>query len=62
LAFNIAEELKIPDKFKKGKKMTEEDFYYDFMKWQPLLSLKTPKSMSLMPAVGFSKSAFFCMG
>jgi transposase len=55
LAFSLAEELKVPHRFNKEKGVAGKDFYYDFMKRHPQLSLRTPESTSLMRAVGFNK-------
>ncbi|KAJ4448677.1 hypothetical protein ANN_00067 [Periplaneta americana] len=55
LAFQLAEALKIPHQFNHDKKTAGKQFYYDFMKRHPNLSLRTPESTSLNRSIGFNK-------
>jgi hypothetical protein len=58
LAFILAEEIKIPNRFNERNAVAEKYCYYDPMKWPPLLSLKTPETTSSWLQI----SAFFFMG
>ena len=55
LVFQFAEELKIHNQFNKDKRMAGKDFYYQFMKRHPDLSLRSAESTSLQRATGFNK-------
>ncbi|XP_067216924.1 uncharacterized protein [Linepithema humile] len=55
LAFDLAESLKIDHRFNKEKKMAGKHFYYDFIKRNPGLSLRTPEPTSLLRSVGFNR-------
>ncbi|KAJ4432925.1 hypothetical protein ANN_15182 [Periplaneta americana] len=55
LAFQLAEALKIPHHFNCDKKTSGKQFYFDFMKRHPNLSLQTPESTSLNRSIGFNK-------
>ncbi|KAJ4436447.1 hypothetical protein ANN_19080 [Periplaneta americana] len=55
LAFQLAEALKIPHQFNRDKKTAGKQFYYDFMKRHPNLSLRTPELTSLNRSIGFNK-------
>ncbi|KAJ4438061.1 hypothetical protein ANN_14000 [Periplaneta americana] len=56
LAFDLAETLRIPHRFNKEKKRAGKDFYYNFLKRHPNLSLRTAESTSSQRAVGFNRS------
>lgn len=55
LAYDLAEEMKIPHRFNKEKGSAGKHFYYDFMRRHSDISLRTPESTSMMRAVGFNK-------
>ncbi|PSN41272.1 hypothetical protein C0J52_14336 [Blattella germanica] len=55
LAFQLAEELKLPHCFNNNNEMAGKAFYNGFMARFPELSLRTPESMSMMRATGFNK-------
>ena len=55
LAFDLAEQLKLPHRFNKNKQIAGKDFYYAFVKRHPEVALRTPESTSVMRAVGFNK-------
>jgi hypothetical protein len=51
-AYKLAENLKIPHRFNKNK-CAGKQFYYEFLRRHPELSLRTSESTSLQRAVGF---------
>jgi hypothetical protein len=55
LAYKLAEILKIPHRFNKQRKCAGKQFYYNFMRRHPELSLRTSESPSLQRAVGFNR-------
>ncbi|CAG5036361.1 unnamed protein product [Parnassius apollo] len=55
LAFDLAENLKIPHRFNKEKGVAGKDFFYSFRKKYPNIVLRTPESTSIARAVGFNK-------
>lgn len=55
LAFDFAENLKIPHRFNKEKGMAGKDFFYSFTKKYPDIVLRTLESTSISRAVGFNK-------
>lgn len=55
LAYDLAENLEIPHRFNKEKKIAGKDFYISFMKRHPELAYRKPQSTSLMRCVGFNK-------
>ena len=55
LAYNFAERLKINHRFNKTTLMAGKDFYYEFMKRHPDLSLRTAESTSLQRSAGFNR-------
>ncbi|KAJ4437763.1 hypothetical protein ANN_13701 [Periplaneta americana] len=55
LAYDLAEELKLPHRLNKTKKLAGKDFYYGFLKRHPEIALRVPESTSMMRAVGFNK-------
>ncbi|KAJ4425442.1 hypothetical protein ANN_28057, partial [Periplaneta americana] len=62
LTFDLAETLRILHRFNKEKKRAGKDFYYNFLKRHPNLSLQTAESTSSQRAVGFNRpqvSRFF---
>ncbi len=62
LAFDIAEEMKIPHKFNKQQRMAGKKWYYGFMRRHPELSLRAPEATSLARVRGFRQDrvyAFF---
>lgn len=55
LAYDLAEALKIKHRFNRETKCAGKNFYYDFIKRHPELSLRTAESTSLQRAVGFNR-------
>ena len=51
LAYDLATKMKIDHRFNQQNKMAGKDFYYNFMKKHPDLSLRQPQSTSLMRTV-----------
>jgi hypothetical protein len=54
LAYKLAENLKIPHRFNK-QKCAGKQFYYEFMRRHPELSLRTSESITLQRAVVFNR-------
>lgn len=55
LAYKYAEKLGVDHRFNKDKKEAGKDFFYDFMKRFPDISLRTAEATSLQRAAGFNR-------
>ena len=54
LAFDLAKKLNLANSFNIIEKKAGKDFYYNFLKRHPEISLRKPQSTSLARAVGFN--------
>lgn len=56
IAYQYAEKNKLPHKFDRVKQLAGKDWYYNFMKRHPSISLRTPEATSLNRITAFNET------